>query len=99
MALSESTALGVLAGETDVISFQQQRTERERLCSRPIQLLARLEHLLARRNELCNLRMDVEALGDGSQRLTDRIQNFSLHAGWLDASELRGALKSVPSRF
>ncbi len=76
MALRERAAIAVFAGEADTVPLDQQRPERQRLGSRPVDILAGLEHPLLCLELANELAVDVEAVrhrGQRSAHLTERV--------------------------
>ena len=73
MALRERAALGILAGQAHRMAFFEQRAERQRLASRPVDALAAFDRLGAIVEEALDRLVDVEALRHRGDLLADRL--------------------------
>ena len=81
VALREGAALRVLAGQPDRGAFLQQRAEGQRLRSRPVDALARLDRLGAVVEETLHRAVHVEPIGHRCDLLADFAQHVRLDAG------------------
>src|SRR6516165_3809826 len=81
MALRESAALGVLAGEPHRMAFEQQRAERERLGGCPIDARARFDRLAAVVQETLEGPVQVETLRYRGDLRSDFFERRERSAG------------------
>ena len=71
MALREGAALAILSGQAHAMALIAQRAESESLGGRPIEPIARLDHLAARLEETLDGLVDVETFGRSGQADAD----------------------------
>src|SRR5215218_1193813 len=81
MALGKRAALGVLPRQPHRSSFAQQRAEGERLGSRPIDALAKLDRLGARIEEALDRAVGVKISWHCTDFFADVFKRFDLDAG------------------
>ena len=80
MAVAERAAPRVLAGDAQVGALEEQRAVGHGLGQRPVDLAVG-PHLVPGLELLQQLRVDVEALGEGRQRGVDAVEDVALDAG------------------
>ena len=80
VALREGSALAVLAGEADAEAFHQKRRERHVLGHRPVDALARIDHLAAALDQLADRLVDVEVVRDRGDAMPDVFQGIDRNA-------------------
>ena len=85
MTLAEGAAARILAREADAEAFGEQRAERQRLAGRPVEILARLEHVALGVEDAREGLVDLEALGNLGQRAAEAVEQLLLDAG-IDAA-------------
>src|ERR1700730_3327610 len=81
MALRERAALGVLAGQPHLVAFEQQRTERQRLAGRPVDIGAGLDRLAAAVEEPVERAMQMKSRRQGGDLVADLLELCDLDAG------------------
>src|SRR6516162_7500702 len=98
MALREGAALGVLAGEPDMMAFLKQRAERQRLAGRPIHADAGVDRLGAIIQETLDGAVNAETIRHLGDLAADLLEDRQIDAG--DAAPrilfLVGELKAGP---
>ena len=98
VAVRERASLHVLPGEAHVVTLVEQGAESERLGHRPIQTLARLNHLSPGVVNALDDPVRGERLRDRRGRHAHLLEDVHLHARLPDARELVGALETLPVR-
>src|ERR1035441_2147258 len=81
MALRESAALGILAGQANGMAFLEQRAEGKPFRSGPVDAVAGLDRLGAMIEEALDGLVDVEALRDAGDLFADLAQLGDIDAG------------------
>src|SRR5665213_4069738 len=99
MTLRECAALAVLAGQADGMAFLEQRAKGESLGGGPIDALARLDRLGAMIEEALDGLVDVEALRNRCDFLTDSPQLGDIDTGIAAARilDFAGGLEPRPA--
>src|SRR3546814_166805 len=69
---------GYLARQADLIAFAEQGAEPQRLAGRPVEILARLEHLGAAVDDAAQRLVDVDIVGNRRDRAADRVEQLAL---------------------
>ena len=81
VALREGAALEILAGQADRVAVEQDRAEGQRLGRRPVDALARLDHLAARFEEARDRLVRLETGRHLGQLAADLLQRLDRHGG------------------
>src|SRR5262245_49177437 len=97
MALGEGAALGVLAREPDAEALDEQRAVSERLGGGPIDPLAVLDHLAARRHDADNGLVRGKGLGERGELAADFAQDIECDAGIAAPRPFLGMADAGPS--
>ncbi|EGE56100.1 hypothetical protein RHECNPAF_750063 [Rhizobium etli CNPAF512] len=81
VALRESAAFAILSGQTDLVAFDDERSERKRFRHRPVEAFAALDHVGAVFHETLDRAMGVEACRDLGELAADLLQRLHRHGG------------------
>src|SRR6202047_1393693 len=96
MALRERAALGVLAGQPHLVTFEQQRTESQGLAGRPVDIGAGLDRLAAAVKEPVERAMQMKARRQGGDLVADLLELWDLDAG-MAAARIVGLARPLES--
>lgn len=88
VALGESTALDILSGKADVIAFERERAESERLSGGPVDTCTFLNGLFALADDSSQILVRFEVVGEATDDGTDALEH-----GLIDTSRL--ALQNI----
>mmetsp|Transcript_5801 Transcript_5801/g.11336 ORF Transcript_5801/g.11336 Transcript_5801/m.11336 type:complete len:229 (-) Transcript_5801:1555-2241(-) len=97
MTVTKRSSLHILSGNTDVVTFKQQRTKCHCFGGSPIDSFTFLSHGTTRLENLLHLSMQLEAFWDSSSLDANFAQDFDINAGITDTTKLRGPLESSPA--
>ncbi|KAI3492962.1 hypothetical protein L1887_42337 [Cichorium endivia] len=90
--LGEGAALDILAGETDVVALERERTKGERLTGAHVDVLALVHGLETRLEDTAEVAVDGEVLRVAGDGLADVLERFLLDTGVLVVEDLLAEL-------